>query len=208
MAEIGADGDGRRAPVAEAGDPAAVPLSAMETDRARARSSTPTRSRSSTDYAAAGVRVVPGASARCGSFLDRGVVMMPSYVNIGARVGANTMVDTWATVGLVRADRRQRAPLRRGRHRRRARAAAGRAGHRRGRRASSAAAAWSRTGPRVGRGAVLGAGLILTGTIPVIDAETGEELGRGRSRRGRVAVHGHAGRDRSRAASSACRACW
>ena len=51
------------------------------------------------DFAASGVRVVPGASARYGSFLDRGVVMMPSYVNIGARVGANTMVDTWATVG-------------------------------------------------------------------------------------------------------------
>ena len=45
------------------------------------------------DFAASGVRVVPGASARYGSFLDRGVVMMPSYVNIGARVGANTMVD-------------------------------------------------------------------------------------------------------------------
>lgn len=52
------------------------------------------------DFQAAGVRVVPGASARWGSFLDRGVIMMPSYVNIGARVGANTMVDTWATVGL------------------------------------------------------------------------------------------------------------
>src|SRR5262249_3949027 len=52
-----------------------------------------------TGYAAAGVRVVPGASARWGTFLDRGVVMMPSYVNIGARVGAGTMVDTWATVG-------------------------------------------------------------------------------------------------------------
>src|SRR5947199_412566 len=50
-------------------------------------------------YEEAGVRVVPGASARWGSFLDRGAVMMPSYVNIGARVGANTMVDTWATVG-------------------------------------------------------------------------------------------------------------
>ena len=50
-------------------------------------------------YAEAGVRVVPGASARFGSFLERGVVMMPSYVNIGAYVGANTMVDTWATVG-------------------------------------------------------------------------------------------------------------
>jgi 2,3,4,5-tetrahydropyridine-2-carboxylate N-succinyltransferase len=40
-----------------------------------------------------------GASARWGSFLDRGVILMPSYVNIGARVGADTMVDTWATVG-------------------------------------------------------------------------------------------------------------
>src|SRR2546423_6106656 len=46
-----------------------------------------------------GVRVVPGASARWGSFLAPGAVMMPSYVNIGARVGADTMVDTWATVG-------------------------------------------------------------------------------------------------------------
>ena len=51
------------------------------------------------DYADAGVRVVPGASARWGSFLEPGVILMPSYVNIGARVGANTMVDTWATVG-------------------------------------------------------------------------------------------------------------
>ena len=47
----------------------------------------------------AGVRVVPGASARWGSFIGRGAVMMPSYVNIGAHVGAGTMVDTWATVG-------------------------------------------------------------------------------------------------------------
>ena len=50
-------------------------------------------------YEAAGVRVVPGASARWGSFLDTGVILMPSYVNIGARVGAGSMVDTWATVG-------------------------------------------------------------------------------------------------------------
>lgn len=49
--------------------------------------------------AAAGVRVVPHGVARYGSFLERGVVMMPSYVNIGAWVGAGTMVDTWATVG-------------------------------------------------------------------------------------------------------------
>ncbi len=51
------------------------------------------------DYASQNVRVVPHAIARYGSFLDKGVVMMPSYVNIGAFVGSNTMVDTWATVG-------------------------------------------------------------------------------------------------------------
>jgi 2,3,4,5-tetrahydropyridine-2,6-dicarboxylate N-succinyltransferase len=50
-------------------------------------------------YEAAGVRVVPGASARWGSFLERGVILMPSYVNIGARVGARSMADTWSTVG-------------------------------------------------------------------------------------------------------------
>ncbi len=45
-----------------------------------------------------GVRVVPGASARWGSYLEPGVILMPSYVNIGARVGSGTLVDTWATV--------------------------------------------------------------------------------------------------------------
>ena len=48
---------------------------------------------------AAGVRVVPPGVARYGSFLEPGVILMPGYVNIGARVGAGTMVDTWATVG-------------------------------------------------------------------------------------------------------------
>ena len=51
------------------------------------------------DYEQLGVRVVPPAAARYGSFLSPGVVMMPSYVNIGAWVGPRTMVDTWATVG-------------------------------------------------------------------------------------------------------------
>jgi 2,3,4,5-tetrahydropyridine-2,6-dicarboxylate N-succinyltransferase len=51
------------------------------------------------DYERLGVRVVPPATARYGSFLSPGVVMMPSYVNIGAWVGPRTMVDTWATVG-------------------------------------------------------------------------------------------------------------
>jgi 2,3,4,5-tetrahydropyridine-2-carboxylate N-succinyltransferase len=51
------------------------------------------------DFAALGVRVVPPATARYGAFLSEGVVLMPSYVNIGAWVGPRTMVDTWATVG-------------------------------------------------------------------------------------------------------------
>ena len=50
-------------------------------------------------FAAAGVRVVPPAVARQGAFIGRNVVLMPSYVNIGAYVGEGTMVDTWATVG-------------------------------------------------------------------------------------------------------------
>jgi len=51
------------------------------------------------DWAAAGVRVVPPATARHGAFIEAGAVLMPSYVNIGARIGRGTMVDTWATVG-------------------------------------------------------------------------------------------------------------
>src|SRR5207248_1316490 len=50
-------------------------------------------------YEKLGVRVVPPAVARYGAYLAPGVVMMPSYVNIGAWVGPRTMVDTWATVG-------------------------------------------------------------------------------------------------------------
>ena len=50
-------------------------------------------------FRAAGFRAVPGAVARRGAFIDKGVVLMPSFVNIGAHVGEGTMVDTWATVG-------------------------------------------------------------------------------------------------------------
>lgn len=50
-------------------------------------------------YQQLGVRVVPHAIARYGAFIDKGVILMPSYVNIGAYVGSGTMVDTWATVG-------------------------------------------------------------------------------------------------------------
>ena len=52
-----------------------------------------------TNYAQRGIRVVPHAIARYGAYISKGVVMMPSYVNIGAYVDEGTMVDTWATVG-------------------------------------------------------------------------------------------------------------
>jgi 2,3,4,5-tetrahydropyridine-2-carboxylate N-succinyltransferase len=51
------------------------------------------------NFKSLGVRVVPHAIARHGSFVAKGVIMMPSYVNIGAYVDEGTMVDTWATVG-------------------------------------------------------------------------------------------------------------
>ena len=129
-------------------------------------------------YAEAGVRVVPGASARFGSFLERGVILMPSYTNIGAYVGANTMVDTWATVGSCAQiganvhlsggvgiggvlEPPQAAPVV----------------------IEDDAFIGSRSmvteGARVGTGAMLGAGVILNPSIPVIDAETGAEVSRG-----------------------------
>ncbi|MDA3778651.1 MAG: 2,3,4,5-tetrahydropyridine-2,6-dicarboxylate N-succinyltransferase [Bacteroidales bacterium] len=52
-----------------------------------------------TNYDKLGVRVVPHAVSRYGAYLAKGVIMMPSYVNIGAYVDSGTMVDTWATVG-------------------------------------------------------------------------------------------------------------
>jgi 2,3,4,5-tetrahydropyridine-2-carboxylate N-succinyltransferase len=130
------------------------------------------------DYAGARVRVVPGASARWGSYLAPGVVMMPSYVNIGARVGADTMVDTWATVGSC-AQIGERVHLSGG---------VGIGGVLEPPQAAPVvvgddARIGSRCivaeGARVGTGAVLGAGCILTASIPVIDAQTGEELSRG-----------------------------
>jgi 2,3,4,5-tetrahydropyridine-2-carboxylate N-succinyltransferase len=54
---------------------------------------------SEAEIAATGVRVVPPAVARRGSFIAKGAILMPSYVNIGAYVDEGTMVDTWATVG-------------------------------------------------------------------------------------------------------------
>lgn len=130
-------------------------------------------------YEAAGVRVVPGASARWGSYLGPGVILMPSYVNIGARVGARTLVDTWATVGSC-------AQIGEGVH---LSGGVGIGGVLEPVNAvpvviEDGAMIGSRSmvvnGARVGRDTVLGSGTILTGSIPVIDAETGEELSRGR----------------------------
>ncbi len=130
------------------------------------------------DYEKAGVRVVPGASARWGSYLAPGVVMMPSYVNIGAHVGADTMVDTWATVGSC-AQIGERVHL------------SGGVGIGGVLEPPQAAPVFvgddtmigSRCivaeGARVGTGVVLGSGCILNGSVPVYDAETGAELSRG-----------------------------
>ena len=130
-------------------------------------------------YEAAGVRVVPGASARWGSYLAPGVILMPSYTNIGARVGADTMVDTWATVGSC-AQIGERVHLSGG---------VGIGGVLEPPNAvpvmiGDDTVIGSRCivaeGATVGNGVVLGAGCILTGSIPVFDAETGTELSRGK----------------------------
>ncbi|MEJ1967501.1 MAG: 2,3,4,5-tetrahydropyridine-2,6-dicarboxylate N-succinyltransferase [Rhizomicrobium sp.] len=52
-----------------------------------------------TRFRAAGFRAVPGCVVRKSAFIAKGAVLMPSFVNVGAHVGENTMVDTWATVG-------------------------------------------------------------------------------------------------------------
>jgi 2,3,4,5-tetrahydropyridine-2,6-dicarboxylate N-succinyltransferase len=136
-----------------------------------------------------GVRVVPGAIARWGSYLGPGVVLMPSFTNIGAYVGAGTLVDTWATVGSC--------------------AQIGKNVHLSGGvgiggvleppsavpvvvedEAFIGSRAMIVEGARVGRGAVVGAGTILSGSIPVIDVRTGEEVSRGRVPDWCVAVGG------------------
>jgi 2,3,4,5-tetrahydropyridine-2,6-dicarboxylate N-succinyltransferase len=124
-------------------------------------------------YEDLGVRVVPPATVRFGAHLEPGVVLMPSYVNIGAWVGTGTMVDTWATVGSCAQigenvhlaggvgiggvlEPVQAAPVV----------------------VEDGAFIGSRCvvveGVRVGREAVLGAGVVLTGNTPVIDV-TGSE---------------------------------
>jgi 2,3,4,5-tetrahydropyridine-2-carboxylate N-succinyltransferase len=125
------------------------------------------------DYEERGVRVVPPATARYGSFLSPDVILMPSYVNIGAWVGQRTMVDTWATVGSC-------AQIGSDVH------LAGGVGiggvleppNARPVIVEDGAFVGSRCivteGTIVGEGAVLGANVVLTASIPVIDV-TGDE---------------------------------
>lgn len=129
-------------------------------------------------YKAAGVRVVPGASARFGAYLAPTVVMMPCYVNIGAYVDEGTMIDTWATVASC-AQIGKRVHLSGG---------VGIGGVLEPPQAVPVVVEddcfiGSRCmivdGARVRRGAKIGAGLILTSTTPVIDSNTGEEVARG-----------------------------
>jgi 2,3,4,5-tetrahydropyridine-2-carboxylate N-succinyltransferase len=141
-------------------------------------------------YERAGVRVVPPATARYGSFISRGVVLMPSYVNIGAWIGPGTLVDTWATVGScaqIGADVHLSGGV-------------GIGGVLEPVQANpviveDGAFVGSRCvvveGVRVGERAVLGAGLILTGNTPVIDV-TGDVPAehRGRVPAGAIVVSG------------------
>jgi 2,3,4,5-tetrahydropyridine-2,6-dicarboxylate N-succinyltransferase len=125
------------------------------------------------DYAERGVRVVPPATARFGSFLSPDVILMPSYVNIGAWVGPRTMVDTWATVGScaqIGADVHLAGGV-----------GIGGVLEPPGARpviVENGAFIGSRCivteGTVVGEGAVLGANVVLTGSIPIIDV-TGDE---------------------------------
>jgi 2,3,4,5-tetrahydropyridine-2-carboxylate N-succinyltransferase len=136
-----------------------------------------------------GVRVVPGAIARWGSYIAPGTVLMPSFVNIGAYVDSGTMVDTWATVGSC-AQIGKNVHLSGG---------AGIGGVLEPPNAvpvvvEDDAFVGSRSmvveGARVHRGAKLGSGTILAASTHVIDVETGEELPRGEAPPWSVCVSG------------------
>jgi 2,3,4,5-tetrahydropyridine-2-carboxylate N-succinyltransferase len=125
-----------------------------------------------------GVRVVPGAIARWGSYFEPGVVLMPSYTNIGGYVGAGSMVDTWATVGSC-------AQIGRNVH---LSGGVGIGGVLEPAQAAPVvieddAFVGSRSlvveGARVRRGAKLGAGAVVTSSTRIFEAETGNELPRG-----------------------------
>jgi 2,3,4,5-tetrahydropyridine-2-carboxylate N-succinyltransferase len=130
------------------------------------------------NYANLKVRAVPGAIARRGAYLGKGVTLMPSYVNIGAYIDDDTMVDTWATVGSC-AQIGKRVHLSGG---------VGIGGVLEPPQAAPVVIEddvfiGSRSmiveGARVCEGAKLGAGVILTSSTPVIDSASGKEVSRG-----------------------------
>jgi 2,3,4,5-tetrahydropyridine-2-carboxylate N-succinyltransferase len=130
------------------------------------------------NYAELGARCVPPGVARYGSYLGRGTILMPGYVNIGAYVDDGSMVDTWATVGSC-AQIGERVHLSGG---------VGIGGVLEPAQAAPVviedevmigSRCMITQGARVGRGSVVGEGTILNPSIPVIDAESGLELGRG-----------------------------
>ncbi|WP_259015731.1 2,3,4,5-tetrahydropyridine-2,6-dicarboxylate N-succinyltransferase [Emticicia fluvialis] len=127
-----------------------------------------------TGYDQIGVRVVPPAVARYGSYLAKGVILMPSYVNIGAYVDSGTMVDTWATVGSC-------AQIGKDVH---LSGGVGIGGVLEPAQASpviieDGAFVGSRCivveGARIGKRAVLGAGVTITSSSKIIDVNTGKE---------------------------------
>jgi 2,3,4,5-tetrahydropyridine-2,6-dicarboxylate N-succinyltransferase len=127
------------------------------------------------NYKKLGVRCVPPGVARYGSFLGRGVILMPGFVNIGAYVDEGSMIDTWATVGSC-------AQIGKGVH---LSGGVGIGGVLEPPQASpviveDGAFVGSRCivveGVRVGREAVLGAGVVLTASTPVVDVRGGEPV--------------------------------
>jgi len=127
------------------------------------------------DFEAAGLRAVPGCVVRQGAYIAKGVVLMPSFVNIGAYVGENTMVDTWATVGSC-AQIGANCHLSGG---------AGIGGVLEPLQANPTiieddcfigARAEVAEGVVVGRGAVISMGVYITSTTPIVNRQTGETI--------------------------------
>ncbi|MBV6700329.1 2,3,4,5-tetrahydropyridine-2,6-dicarboxylate N-succinyltransferase [Kitasatospora aureofaciens] len=125
-----------------------------------------------------GVQVSPGAVIRRGSYQEPGAVVMPSHIGIGSYVGEGTLVDSWVGIGSC-------AQIGRNVHLSGGVGLGGMIEPPMARPvvieddAFIGARSMIYSGARVGEGALLGAGALLTDTIPVIDAATGEELGRG-----------------------------
>jgi 2,3,4,5-tetrahydropyridine-2-carboxylate N-succinyltransferase len=115
---------------------------------------------------------VPGAIVRRSAFIAKNVVLMPSFVNLGAYVDEATMIDTWSTVGSC-AQIGKRVHISGRRHRRRARAAAGRSGHHRGRLLHRRALG-SRRRLSCARARCWRMGVFLGASTKIVDRETGE----------------------------------